>query len=449
MKLFCSLLAVAPLVVGTAVSVRAQTTATPAPDLSGAGASASTDHSAHDGQDMSALGHDMSHGMAMKGALGPYAMAREASGTSWQPDTSAHGGLQSMNGDWTLMGHALLNSVYDWQEGPRGGKKAFVSGMIMGMAQRSLASGDTVQFRAMVSPDPFMGKPGLPLLLASGESADGVTPLIDRQHPHDLIMEISASYSHRLSDTQSLFVYAGLPGEPAFGPPAFMHRQSTNDSPEPPISHHWLDSTHITFGVVTAGYVHDAWKVEASRFHGRESDENRYDIETGALDSTAARLSWNPAAAWSLQASWAHVKSPEALEPADNQTRWSLSAIYTRPLATGSWSTTAAWGRRTSDHESLDAYILESAINFQGVWTVFARAERHENNELLSMNGHHGPTHIVAKASAGAIHDWPIAGRAKLGLGALYSFNFLPAALKAPYGQSPNGAMIFARLKID
>ena len=398
---------------------------------------------------MSAMDHDMDHDIAMEGALGSYDMAREASGTSWQPDTSAHGGLQFMSGDWMLMGHALLNSVYDRQEGPRGGKKTFVSGMIMAMAQRSLDSGDTLQFRAMISPDPFMGKSGLPLLLASGESADGLTPLIDRQHPHDLIMEASASYSHRLNDTQSLFVYAGLPGEPAFGPPAFMHRQSISDSPEPPISHHWLDSTHITFGVVTAGYVHDAWKFEASRFHGREPDENRYDVETGALDSTAARLSWNPAAAWSLQASWAHVLSPEALEPADNQIRWSLSVIYTRPVADiGSWSTTAAWGRRTSDHERLDAYILETAINLQGVWTVFARAEHHENNELLSMNGHHGLTYTVSKASAGAIHDWPIARRANLGLGALYSFNFLPAALQGPYGERPNGAMIFARLKI-
>src|SRR5262249_48321365 len=155
---------------------------------------------------------------------------------------------------------------------------------------------------------------GYPLLLASGETADGVTPLIDRQHPHDLFMELSAAYSHRLTDRTALFVYAGLPGEPAFGPPAFMHRLSIMDSPEAPISHHWLDSTHITFGVVTAGIVLDRVKLEVSRFHGREPDQHRYDIETGALDSTALRVSWNPTAHWSLQASWADVTSPEQLE---------------------------------------------------------------------------------------------------------------------------------------
>src|SRR5213078_1152819 len=126
------------------------------------------------------------------------------------------------------------------------------------------------------------------------------------------------------------FVYVGLPGEPAFGPPAFMHRLSIQDSPEAPISHHWLDSTHIAFGVVTAGYILGDWKVEASRFKGREPDEHRYDIETPKLDSTALRLSWNPSPNWSLQTSWAHQHSPEELEADENQEKWSASAIYTR-----------------------------------------------------------------------------------------------------------------------
>jgi hypothetical protein len=401
--------------------------------------------------DHASMGHDMSamdhRSTTMTGALGAYAMGREASGTAWQPDASSHGGVHVMSGDWMLTGHALVNGVYDWQEGPRGDEKAFIAGMVMGMARRTFDNGDALQFRAMLSPDPFMGKRGYPVLLASGETADGATPLIDRQHPHELIMELSASYSHRLSETQSLFVYAGLPGEPAFGPPAFMHRQSTGDSPEPPISHHWLDSTHITFGVVTAGYVFDAWKIEASRFHGREPDESRYDIETGGLDSTAVRLSWNPTQELSLQGSWAHVKSPELLEPADNQTKWSLSAIYTRSIGDlGSWSTTAAWGRRSSGHHTLDAFVLESALNFEDVWTVFGRAERTDNNELL---GHHGPTFTVSKASLGVIRDFPVAARAKIGLGGLYTFNFVPNALKASYGGNANGAMIFARLKIE
>jgi hypothetical protein len=397
-------------------------------------------------------GHMSHESMQMTGAYGAYPMAREASGTSWQPDTSSQGGIHLMRGDWMLMGHGLLNGVYDWQEGPRGDEKTFVSGMVMGMARRSLGS-DTLQFRAMLSPDPLMGRDGLPLLLASGETANGRDPLVDRQHPHDLFMELSTSYSHALSSRDSLFVYAGLPGEPAFGPPAFMHRLSILDSPEPPIAHHWIDSTHITFGVLTAGYVHDDWKLEISRFHGREPDQYRYDFDTGPLDSNAVRLSWNPMHELSLQVSWAHVTSPEQLAPEEDQTKWSASAIWTRSLGAGAgwWSTTVAWGRRSAERAWLDAYVLESAIHPNDEWTAFARAERVENDELLLAEGQsHGPTFTVGKASAGVIRDFPLMTHVKAGLGALYSISFLPGALEPSYGgPTPNGAMVFVRLKVD
>ena len=129
------------------------------------------------------------HG-AMMGALGPSPMSRESSGTAWQPDTSEHSALHAMSGDWTLMAHGVLNLVYDHQRGRRGDDKAFASGMLMGMARRPIGDG-TLQFKAMVSPDPLMGKRGYPLLLGSGETANGRDRLIDRQHPHDLFMELA------------------------------------------------------------------------------------------------------------------------------------------------------------------------------------------------------------------------------------------------------------------
>jgi len=67
--------------------------------------------------------------------------------------------------------------------------------MLMGAARGDFSSG-TLNFRIMASPDPFMGKDGYPLLFAAGETANGTDTLIDRQHPHDLLMELSASYSH-------------------------------------------------------------------------------------------------------------------------------------------------------------------------------------------------------------------------------------------------------------
>src|SRR5207247_4188441 len=109
--------------------------------------------------------------------------------------------------------------------------------VLLAMARPALRKG-TSGMRATRSPHTFMGPSGYPLLLASGETADGKTHLIDRQHPHDLFMELAATYSRNISQTASVFLYAGLPGEPALGPPAFMHRTSAMDSPEAPITHH-------------------------------------------------------------------------------------------------------------------------------------------------------------------------------------------------------------------
>ena len=386
------------------------------------------------------------HPEAMAGALGPYSTTREASGTAWQPETSPHAGAHVTAGRWSLMGHAMLYGVYDRQSGPRGGEKAFVSGMAMGMARRRVGPG-TLQLRAGLSPDPLMGRRGFPLLLASGETADGATPLVDRQHPHDLFMELSASYSLPLSGDTSLFAYAGLPGEPAFGPPPFMHRLSALASPEAPITHHWLDSTHIAFGVVTAGIVAGDVKLEGSRFNGREPDQRRFDIETGPLDSTALRLSWNPARALSLQASWAHLTDPEQLEPGEDQTRWSASALYNQPLGRRArWSTTLAWGRRSREHGELDAFLLESAVS-RGRWTLFGRAERTENDELGGVG--HGPAYRVGKVSLGALHDFRAAPHVRLGMGGLWAFNFVPAGLEPSYAGDRNGAMLFLRVRID
>ena len=392
------------------------------------------DHSAHQAAPATEPG--------MTGALGPYGSQREASGTSWQPDSAIHGGLHADAGDWTLMGHAALNLVYDRQSGPRGGEMGFVSGMAMGSARRELGGG-TLQLRAMLSPDPLNGRSGYPLHLAAGESADGVTPLVDRQHPHDFFMELSASYSHSIGAGSSLFLYAGLPGEPAFGPPAFMHRMSIQDSPEAPITHHWLDSTHIAFGVVTAGLVLGDVKLEGSRFNGREPDHRRWNIETAPLDSTALRLSWNPTGTLSLQASWARLIAPEQLDPHENSTRWSASALYTRRLGGGNWwSATLAWGNR----DGAEAVALEGAAGLDP-WTVYARAEYAQNDELAG--GHHGARRNVGKVSAELIHDFRVSRRLRLGLGAQYALNFVPAALEPLYAGDPDGAMAFIRLRLD
>src|SRR5689334_2206166 len=165
------------------------------------------DHTGHGGTTSDKTAHSGMHGDAheMRGFLGPYPIQREGSGTSWLPDTTPHFGVHATYGDWQTMYHGLFNAVYDHQGGPRGADKTFVSGMFMGMAQRPLGEG-TFGLKGMLSADPFMGANGYPLLFATGETADGRTHLVDRQHPHDLFMELAATYSYDFNKNSSFYL---------------------------------------------------------------------------------------------------------------------------------------------------------------------------------------------------------------------------------------------------
>jgi len=391
----------------------------------------------------------MEPGMTMMaGALGRYAMMRDSSGTAWQPDSTPMEGLNWQSGGWTGMVHGYALGVYDHQGGPRGDDKAFSESMLMVMAQHAAGPG-TLTLRTMLSLDPLMGKSGYPLLLQTGETADGSAPLVDRQHPHDLFMELSGTYSLPLGDTSSVFVYAGYPGEPALGPPTFMHRFSGMDSPAAPISHHWLDSTHITYGVITTGFVHGSWKLEASAFNGREPDQFRWNFDPLKLNSYSGRVSWNPTPNWALQASYGFIRSPEQLEPGVDQHRITASASYNRKLGGGNWQTTLAWGRNyTNPGPTLDAFLLESAVNW-GRHTVFARAENAQKNELFEPPSPlAGAAYRVSSFSLGYVYDIPVAKHLALGLGGLATISALPSAIQSAYGDSPAGLMGFVRLKI-
>lgn len=416
----------------------------PAPEMSKTSRpKPATDHSQHDS------GGHAGHAMTMPSAFGPYAATRDASGTSWQPDVSPHEGIHQRLAEWSIMSHGWVNLNYARQDGPRGASQTFVTGMLMTMAQRQLGDG-TLGVRAMMSPEPFMGPNGYPLLLATGETADGRSHLIDRQHPHELFMELAATYSYNLSKTTSIFIYGGLPGEPALGPPAFMHRTSGMDNPEAPISHHWLDSTHITFGVVTLGTVIDTWKFEASTFRGREPDQYRYDIERPWLDSFSGRVSWNPTREWSMQVSYGHLNSSEQLAPLINEDRVTASAIYTTPFGDGHlWSSTASWGRKITDGKTLDAFLFESSAILKQNVTLFMRAERVDQSELTHhMAGLEGRAFTVSKVSAGGVYDFLRTDHAKFGVGGLASRYVLPEDLKPLYGRDLTSFMLFARLKI-
>ena len=119
--------------------------------------------------------------------------------------------------------HGNVFIGYHYQAGDAGGDKLVSQNWLMAMAGRAVGGGHFMA-RTMLSLEPLtVGKPGCPLLLLlqTGEAVDG-TPLVDRQHPHDLIMEAAASYEREHTNDVALQVYAALAGEPALGSPRLL-----------------------------------------------------------------------------------------------------------------------------------------------------------------------------------------------------------------------------------
>lgn len=389
----------------------------------------------------------------MSGQLGAYPMSRDASGTSWQPDSAPERALSGRLGAWNVMTEGFGTLVYDDQAGPRGGVDTFFQSMLMGMGQRPLGGG-VATLRGMFSLDPLMGKSGYPLLLQTGETADGRTLLVDRQHPHNLVMELAAAYAHPLTKSLYGFVYAGWPAEPALGPVTYMQRFSGETDPEAPIGHHWLDSTHVSSGVVTAGLVLGSVKLEASDFTGREPNQNRWDVGHPTFDSVSVRATWNPAPDLSLQVSRGRIVSPEQLLPGVNEDRTTASATYNRPLPGlgrgADAQATFAFGR-DEEHPgaSSNAFLLEGALAF-GSETVFGRAEAVGKDNLFAdtpTSPLFGRTFDVGKISVGYAHAFHVPPRLDLEVGGLASAYELPSELRPVYGSAPVSFVLFLRLR--
>jgi hypothetical protein len=198
-------------------------------------------------------------------------------------------------------------------------------------------------FTGMLSLDAAtLGRDGYREIFQSGETLDGA-PVIDRQHPHDLFMQLAVVWRIPIGSTTGFTIAGGPVGEPALGPVAFMHRASAGDNPAAPLAHHLLDSSHIAFGVVTAAVDHGPFVVEGSVFNGREPDDNRWDFDFGALDSFSGRLWYRPTSTWELQVSSGRLKDPEVLEPG-HVVRTTASAQWTR-VQGDDVSVTVAYGR--------------------------------------------------------------------------------------------------------
>jgi heavy metal-binding protein len=373
-------------------------------------------------------------------------MSREASGTSWIPDSSPMYGRMFMFGENMLMLHGAIFPRYTNVSTRRGDDRIDAPNWFMGMYSHPLWNNAQFGSRLMMSLDPLteQGR-GYPLLFQTGESWNGEA-LHDRQHPHDLFDELSFSLSQKFEHDLSTYVYFGYPGEPALGPPAFMHRPSAMDDPDAPIGHHWQDSTHITFGVATGGLQWRDVKIEGSIFTGREPDEDRYDFDRPRFDSYSGRLSWNPTRNLALQVSYGYIKSPEELHPETNIHRTTASAIYSLPLGRDTnWSNTFVWGQNNATEEGkTQSFLVES--NYQrGRDTVYFRWEHvgKSGHELVLNEDAETRIFPVSAYTLGYVRDLSHGNGIDIGLGTQVTINNRPDTLDRYYGDDLGYAFEF------
>lgn len=389
-------------------------------------------------------------------------MNREGSGTAWLPDSTpmhAYSKMYKDGGMLMLMGSAFLRytqvgSTRDVSAAGKGGRaRVDAPNMFMAMYSRPLSSKSQLGLRVMASLDPITQRGyGYPLLYQSGELYRG-EPIHDRQHPHDFISELAASYSYKTGENQSFFIYGGIAGEPALGPAMFLHRPSGANNPDAPISHHWQDASHITWGVITGGYNFGKFKVEGSVFNGTEPDENRWAFDKPKLDSFSGRFSFNPTKDLSLQFSHGFLKKPERAEPdLDHMHRTTASAIYNKNFSeTKNWASTFVWGQNHKEGHATNSFLFESDYTF-GKNSIFGRVERVQKDGHELVIDHDDPAHDgvfwVGAYSIGYLRDIVKDKGIDVGLGGMATFNTNPVGLVPTYGGTKHsGFQFFLRFR--
>lgn len=390
---------------------------------------------------------------------------REASGTAWQPDDTPMNGVERTWGGWDVMLHGVAFVQFLYEPGlihRTGGYSTHQFGSVnwgMAHARRGLGAG-RIGLRAMLSLEPWtLTDCGSLNLLATGEVCEGDT-IHDRQHPHDLFMELAADYDRPLRGSLRWQVYGGLAGEPALGPVGFPHRVSALPNPIAPISHHWLDSTHITFGLVTTGVYDRRWKAEVSVFNGREPDENRADLDLGPLDSISGRLSFLPTDRLALQVSAGHLTEAEqefAPLPRADIDRLTASATYHRAFDGGTWATTLAYGLNSGREfipggafdATTFAVLGETSVTIHGRHTWFGRAEIVEK-PAHDLHAHEFAASIftLGKVQAGYVWQFTPWKGLESGIGGTVSASIVPGELASRYGgRVASGFGVFLSLR--
>jgi hypothetical protein len=396
---------------------------------------------------MPGMNHGNMPGMQHEMSEAAKLLMRQASGTSLNPESWPMPMLMLRRGAWNTMFMMNAFVVNTQQSGPRGGDKFYSPNWFMASAGREVGRGSML-IDVMLSLDPAtITQRRYPELFQTGETAFG-RPIVDGQHPHDFIMAIGFHYARPLGEKTLIQAYFAPVGDPALGPVAFPHRASAMELPQAPLGHHWQDSTHIANEVVTVGIKHNILQLEASGFYGSEPNENRWNIDSGPINSWSTRFSVMPNPNWIAQVSVGRLRQPETFEPGD-VVRATASVEYVKPLAGGgAWATSVIWGRnhKTATHANTNSYLVETVLPVRSRNFLTGRIELVDKDELF-----HGPaegTYRIAAYTVGYTRDIPLVSYLQTGVGANFTTYTVPGAIQQFYGRHPVAVNMYLRVRL-
>ena len=352
---------------------------------------------------------------------------------------------------WMTMAHgwAFLNA--NRQDGPSGGREFESQNHLMLAAVRGWAGGKLSLLGTFTLEPATIPAEGSRELFQRGETYHNVL-LVDRQHPHDLFVQLGAAWEKEIHAAGRLRLYAAPVGEPALGPVAYPHRLSASENPTAPLAHHNQDSTHIAADVVTIGWKYTIFEIEGSAFHGREPDENRWDIEQGSLDSYSGRLWIRPTPELSFQVSSGHLEHPEKIE-AGNQTRSTASIGWQRSFAGGFFSASVIAGRNLAPSGPEWGNTLEWTWKFGAANFVYGRVESVDRDLYELTNKRQRPEGVppnrtaVRAATLGFVRNLPLLSEAETGVGFDATIYRFTNRLNAVYGAHPVSIHGFLRVR--
>ncbi len=383
-----------------------------------------------------------------------------SSGTSIEPRTVSEFApmVHTSLGNWTVMFHANVFVLGMQQTGPRGFDKFFSTNWFMPMLSRDFGR-QTITFRTMMSLEAAtVTRRRYPELFQTGEPAYGL-PIVDGQHPHDLFMEIAGRYDFRLNEHSRLFIYGGPIGDPALGPTAYPHRASASENPIAALAHHQEDSTHVSDDVITVGFSGGPVQLEASAFHGREPDENRWNIDQGTPDSFSSRLTIAAGSHLVGQFSMGRINNRETLEPNLDTLRTTASVQHDVRFSGGHISSSLIWGRNKdlpgTGARIFNSYTAESTLNFANRNWVWTRIENVDRDRTLlagetrsALKVEESPIGRVQAYTFGYERDLPVGPSfLNFGLGFQATAYGLPPSLKSIYGDHPAAFAVFLHFR--